>query len=147
MQVDFSPIEFNTLLDKLSNSLDWECYFGLITGGVEPNDGANLWSLDGRLHEFNQAPGPGQPPIMGRKISDWEREIARLYVQGARELDETKRKAIYAETQRIAQEYLPFIYLVNPLSLTAVRNKIQGVKPSGLGGALWNIYELKVVDQ
>lgn len=146
IQVDFSLIDFSTLVEKLSNSLDWECYFGAFTGGVEPNDGANLWLPDGGLHVFNQAPLPQQAPITGREVADWEQEIGRLYIQGAKELDEAKRKAIYAETQRLAQEYLPYIHMINPLALVAVRNHIQGVKPSGLGGSLWNVYELKVAD-
>ncbi len=146
MQVDFAPLAFNTLLDKLNNTVDWECYLLGFTGGVEPNEGANVWSVNGGSHRFNQPAKPGQTPIEGREIADWEQEIANLYIKGAQELDEGKRKAIYAETQRITQDYLPFIYLVNPLSMSAVRDRVQGVKFSALGGTLWNIYELKVVD-
>lgn len=148
IQVDFNPIAFNTLVEKLSNSLDFECYLLSIGGGgFEPNSSSNVWAIDGGLHTFNQAPLPGQPPIIGREVTDWEQKIARLYVQGAQELDQAKRKAIYDETQRIDQEYLPFIYLVNPLSLAAVRNRIEGVKFSALGGSLWNAYELKVEEK
>lgn len=65
-------------------------------------------------------------------------------MQGAQELNLERRKQIYAEAQRLAQEYLPFIYLVNPLSLTAFRNHVVGANPTALGGALWNLDELKV---
>lgn len=147
IQVDFNPVVFNTLLEKLNNTLDWECYLLGFTGGIEPNDGANVWSPNGSSHRFNQLPEPGQPPLAGRVVSVWEEEIGRLYIQGARELDEAKRKAIYAKTQQITQEYLPFIYLVNPLSMAAVRDRVQGIKYSALGGTLWNIHELKVVDK
>lgn len=147
MQVDLFPLAFNTLLDKLNNTIDWECYLLGFTGGIEPNDGANIWSVNGGSHRFNQPAKPGQPPIEEREISEWEREIGRLYILGAKELDEAKRKAIYAKTQRITQEYLPFIYLVSPLSMSAVRNRVQGIQFSALGGTLWNIYELKTVDQ
>jgi peptide/nickel transport system substrate-binding protein len=91
----------------------------------------------------------GQEPLIGWQVADWEAEIGRLYIQGAQELDEAKRKEIYAETQRLTQEYLPYIYLVNPLSLVAVRDRIQGVKFSALGSlnaTLWNKYELKVTE-
>jgi hypothetical protein len=47
-----------------------------------------------------------QPPIEGREVPDWEAEISRLYIQGAGELDEAKRKQIYAETQRLTQSIL-----------------------------------------
>ena len=146
IQVDFNPLAFGTLLDKLSNQLDWECYLLGFTGGIEPNGGANVWLPEGRSHRFNQAAQPGQPPIQGRVVSDWEAEIGRLYVEGARTLDEAERRAIYAASQRLTQDYLPFIYLVNPLSLGAVRDRVENVKFSALGGALWNLYELEVAD-
>ncbi len=149
IQVDYQPITFNVLLDKLSNSLDSECIFLGFTGGVEPNNGANVWFSDGASHQFNQKPKPGTLPIQGREVADWEKKIDQLFIDGARELDEAKRKAIYAEFQRTAQEYLPFIHLVNPLDLLAVRDRIQNVKYSALGdpGSPWNFYELKAVEQ
>jgi len=146
MKVNYTPIAFSLLVDKLSNSLDWECHLLGLTGGNEPNDGANTWKPDGNLHVFNLKPQAGKQQIEGRVIADWEKQIADLYIQGARELDPEKRKAIYAETQRIAQEYVPFIYLVNPYSLAAVRNRFQGIEFSALGGAFWNLEELKLTE-
>jgi len=146
IQVDFNPIDFAVMVDRITNTLEWESYFGLITGSIEPNSGANVWSPDGGFHPFNQKPQPGQPQIEGREVADWEAEIGRLYIEGARELDEAKRKEIYGETQRLAQEYLPFIHLVNPLALAAMRDRLEGVKFTALGGTLWNIYELKAAE-
>lgn len=143
--VDFQPIAFNTLVDKMDSSLDWEAMvMGIGGAGVEPAGGINVWSPGGRLHAFNQLPGEGQEPIEGRVVADWEEEIGQLYIQGSQVLDEEKRKAIYAKTQVLAQEYVPFIYLVNPYEMAAVRNHIQNVKFSALGGALWNLYELQL---
>ncbi|MBD0267125.1 MAG: hypothetical protein ICV77_02410, partial [Cyanobacteria bacterium Co-bin8] len=48
------------------------------------------------------------------------------------------------ETQEITQTYLPFIYLINPLSLAAVRNKVEGVQHTAIGGSLWNLHELRL---
>ncbi|MGV0105775.1 ABC transporter substrate-binding protein [Nostoc sp. DSM 114167] len=146
IQVDFTPLAWNTFTDKTSNSLDWEASLMGLTGGLEPNDGANVWAPEGGLHMFNQKPQAGQKPIQGWEIAPWEAEIGNLYIQAARELDEAKVKAIYAETQRITQENLPFIYLVNPYSMSAVRNRFEGIKFSALGGAFWNIEQIKVTD-
>lgn len=144
IQLDLQFMDFGVLGEKLSNTLDWECVFYALTGGFEPYGGNNVWSPDGGLHLFNQKPLPGQAPIQGREVADWEAEIGRLYIKGAQELDQQKRKAIYAQAQRLIQEYLPLIHLVNPVSLAAIRNKVEGTKFSALGGTLWNIYELKV---
>lgn len=146
IQVDYNPISFNVLVEKLDSSLDWECHLLGLTGGNEPNDGSNVWNPEGSLHLFNQKPAEGKDKITDWQVSDWERRIGDLYIQGARELDREKRKAIYAETQRIAQEQLPFIHLVNDYALGAVRDRIQGVQYSALDGALWNIERLRLTD-
>jgi peptide/nickel transport system substrate-binding protein len=145
MQVDFTPLAWNTYTDKLANTLDWEASMLGLTGGLEPNDGANVWSPEGGLHMFNQKPQAGQKPIEGWEVAPWEARIGELYIQAAKELDEAKRKEIYGETQRITQENLPFIYLVNPYALSAVRNRFDGIKFSALGGAFWNLHEIKIV--
>ena len=105
--VDLQLISFNSFVDKVYSSMGWECNLQSFTDGVEPHAAFNIWSPDGGLHSFNQKPQPGQPSIEGREVADWEAELGRLYIQAARELDDNKRKAIYAQTQRIAQEYLP----------------------------------------
>jgi peptide/nickel transport system substrate-binding protein len=144
MQVDLQFVSFNSMLDRTDSSLDWECiWMAFSDPDFDPNGGANVWQLDGRLHMFNQAPSPDQDPIEGRVIADWEAKIAQLYTEGARTLDEAKRKEIYAETQILAQEYLPFINLVNSFSMVAVRNDLEGVRPSRLKGTFWNLYEIK----
>ena len=146
IQVDYAPLDFSALLDKVINTFEWEFYIGGITGSVEPNNGYNIWSPDGSFHPFNQKPQAGQAPLEGRVVADWEAKIGQLYIQGARELDEAKRKEIYGETQRLAQEYLPFIHLVNPLNMVAVRNRVQDVKIASLyyESLLWNVAKLKV---
>ena len=145
IKVDFQPIAFNTLVTKIQDSLNWECHLIGFTGGVEPHGGMTIWSTDGRLHSFNQ--NREDPPIVGREIDDWEREIAQLYIRGAQEFDEAKRKEIYGKTQILAQENLPFIYLVNPFSMAAVRNTLENLQYSALGGAFWNIYELNITEE
>ncbi|WNZ26393.1 ABC transporter substrate-binding protein [Leptolyngbya sp. NK1-12] len=147
IQVDFQPIAFNTLVSKMSDTLDWDAILlGFSGAGVEPDGGRNVWSPNGRLHVFNQTPAPGQPPLEGQQFADWEIALGRLYVQGGQQLDDEKRKAIYAEAQVLAQTYVPLVFLVNPLSLSAVSNRIQGVNYAALGGALWNIHELQLTE-
>lgn len=148
IQIDFNPINFNTLIDKISSSRDWEAHMIGFTGGIEPHGLANLWTSKGGSHSFNLAPQPGQPPINGWQPLDWELEIDRLFGEGARELDESKRKAIYGEFQRIVQSQLPVIHLVNETALMAVRDRVTGLKYTGLPSwGLWNIQELKIVDK
>jgi peptide/nickel transport system substrate-binding protein len=149
MDVNFSPIAFSILVDKIDNSLDWDALVISFTGGVEPNEGSNLWLSSGRSHMFNQKPSKQQEPLTGQEVSTWEKELDRLYIDGARELNETKRKEIYSQVQRVTQENVPVIFLINSLYLSAVRNRVKGIVPSTThaAGVLWNLPELKIQDK
>ncbi|MEK0195067.1 ABC transporter substrate-binding protein [Microcoleus anatoxicus] len=146
MQIDTQFLSFNTYVEKLRLTKNWDTYLGGFTGGLEPHSGYNIWSVNGTLHSFNQGPLAGEPPIKGWKVADWEQKIDDLYVKASQELNEAKRKEIYAETQRIIAEQVPFIYMVNPLTFEAVRDRISGIKYSAIGGAFWNLYELKITE-
>ena len=143
--VDFQPIDFNKLVTDMDTSLAWEAIVLGFGAGEEPNSSANLWLADGGLHFFNQQP-LSQPPLPGREVYDWEQKISDLYIKAATELDEEKRKALYFETQKLVQENLPFIHLVGQYSMAAVRNKIENVDYSAIGGLLWNLEELKITE-
>lgn len=141
--VDFSPIAFSTLVERL-NSRNWEAIilsFG--GGGVEPNNGANIWRSSGRLHIWNLGSQPGNE-AEGVEVTDWEREIDQIFAAGTRELELEQRKPLYDRFQIIAQEQLPLIGTFNPLTLTAVRNRVEGVDPRPILGTLWNLDELTV---
>ena len=146
MQIDTQFLSFNTYVEKLRLTRNWDTYLGGFTGGTEPHSGYNIWSVNGTLHSFNQGPQAGEPPIKGWEVYDWERKIDDLYVKASQELDEGKRKEIYGETQRIIAEQVPFIYMVNPLTFEAVRDRVSGIRYSALGGAFWNLYELKITE-
>lgn len=142
MQVDFSPISFNVLVDKLSNSLEWDAVILGLTGGNEPH-APNIWYLDGNLHLFNQQPQAGSKPLTGQVFAPWEKAIADLALQGSQEIAVEQRRQTYDQMQVLVQDYLPFIYLVNPYSLSAVRNRFCGIEYSALGGAFWNLESIQ----
>ncbi len=145
IQVDYNPLNFNVLIDKINGARDWDAHIIGFTGGTEPHGLANLWMTSGGSHSFNLSQQVGQPKIQGYVANEWEKEIDRLFVQGAQELNPEKRKKIYGEFQKLVQEQLPVIHLVNDSAIMAVRNRVQGLKYSGLPSwGLWNIQELKI---
>jgi peptide/nickel transport system substrate-binding protein len=148
MQVDFNPITFNTLSEKINTTRAWEAHMIGFTGGLEPNGLANYWLTSGGSHYFNLKTQPGQPPLQGWQANDWEEKIDQLFIAGARELDPEKRKKIYGEFQKVVQENLPVILLVNDSATMAVRNRVTGMKYSGLPSwGLWNVAELKLASR
>ncbi len=63
MKVNFKPVEFNSLVNKLVSTFDWDMVIMGLTGSpLEPNGGKNVWLSDGRLHIFNQ-----RTPAEGKK--------------------------------------------------------------------------------
>ena len=145
IKADLQVLQFNMVLQKLLSSRDWECYVGAFEAGVvEPNFISLFWSSSGSFHQFNLGPQPGATPLPGWTVSDWEREIDRLFAAGVQELDLSKRKVIYNQFQQIVAEQLPVFFLVNPLSFQAVRDRVQNLQFSALGGAFWNIEQLQL---
>ena len=141
MKVNFKPIEFNTLVNKLVNTLDWDMVIMGLTGSpLEPNGGKNVWMSDGTLHMFNQR-------LEGDENSsrlDWEKKIDEVYIKGALATSFEERKKYYDEYQRIAYEQKPFIYIYSPIIITAIRTKFKNIFPSGLTGITYNIEEIYI---
>ena len=141
MKVNFKPVEFNTLVNKLVNTLDWDMVIMGLTGSpLEPNGGKNVWMSDGTLHMFNQR-------LEGDENSsrfDWEKEIDDVYVKGALATSFKERKKYYDEYQRIAYEQKPFIYIYSPIIITAIRTKFKNIFPSALTGITYNLEEIYI---
>ena len=150
IKANLQILNFNSVLKKLLYSRDWECYvgaFGITDADIEPNLLSLFWLSNGSFHQFNLGSKPGEPKIKNWQVSDWEKEIDRLFTAGYQTIDENKRREIYGEFQQIVAEQLPIFFLVNPLAIQAVRNHIDNFKSSAIGGAFWNIDELKIKDK
>ena len=139
MKVNFKPVEFNTLVNKLVNTYDWDMVIMGLTGSpLEPNGGKNVWMSQGTLHMFNQRPA-------GYTKDDrysWEKEMDDLFIKGALATDFETRKKYYDKYQEIAYEEKPFIYIYSPLVISAIRTKFKNIYPSMLGGLTHNIEEV-----
>ena len=141
MKVNFKPIEFNSLVNKLVSTYDWDMVIMGLTGSpLEPNGGKNVWLSDGRLHMFNQ-----RTPQEGKaKILPWEEELDYLYTQGALATKFEDRKKYYDKYQEIVYREKPMIYIYSPIRIVALRNKFKNIYPSSLGGITHNIEEIYI---
>jgi len=141
MKVNFKPIEFNSLVNKMSNTCNWDMVIIGLTGSpLEPHDGKNVWMSNGALHLFNQRPS-------GYKIDDrlpWEKELDTLFEQGALKLNFDERKKLYDRYQEIIYNENPIIYLYSSTRIIAARKKIKNIFPSSLSGLLHNPEEIYI---
>lgn len=139
MKVNFKPIEFNSLVNKLMASLDWDMVIMGFTGSpLEPNGGKNVWLSDGTLHIFNQR--------LERDANSpryaFEKRIDYLYTQGALATKFEDRKKYYDEYQAIVYNEKPLIYIYSPIRIVALRKKFKNIYPTSLGGVTHNIEEI-----
>lgn len=139
MKVNFKPIEFNSLVNKLVSTFDWDMVIMGLTGSpLEPNGGKNVWLSDGRLHMFNmRLPDEGKS-----KILPWEKELDDCFTKGALATKFQDRKKYYDKYQEIVYKYKPFIYIYSPVIIYAIRDKFKNIYPSGLNGIIYNIEEI-----
>lgn len=141
MKVNFKPIEFNSLVNKLANTLDWDMVIMGLTGSpLEPNSGKNVWHSRGTLHMFNQRLEKDKKDDR----LDWEKRLDEIYDKGALAINFNDRKKYYDEYQQIAYDEKPFIYIYSPIVITAIRDKFKNVFPTTLGGATHNIEEIYI---
>ncbi len=142
IQVNFKPIEFNSLVNKITNSFDWDTIILGLTGSpVEPHNGKNVWNSNGPLHLFNQR---SQNDITGILPYPFEKRINDIFDKASLCLKFNERKKYYDEYQQIVYNEAPIIYLYSPIRIYAIRRKIKNLYPSTLSGLTYNIEELYI---
>jgi peptide/nickel transport system substrate-binding protein len=138
VRVRLLSLEFNSIVSKLTSTLDWEAVILGVTGSVEPHFGANVWLSNGSLHFWYLRQNKPQ--------TAWEARIDQLFKEALESFDDGERKKRYDEWQQIVAQQLPLIYTITGHDLTAVRNKFGNMKPTVLGGAFYNIDEIYLLD-
>jgi len=127
-KVNYRPLDFSTLVEKLSTNFEWDTMVMGFTGGVEPHNGSNLLRSSGNLHLWQ--PNQEQP------ATPWEAEIDREIDLGARELDQEKRKTHYWRIQEILHRELPMIQLVRQERFIAAKTYLTDFTPT-----VWGLYQ------
>jgi peptide/nickel transport system substrate-binding protein len=130
MGINFIPLDFTNLVNKLTATYDWEMILIGLTGGIEPYFGKNVWSYKGNLHMWNPTK---------KVLDDYEKEIEEIFEEAGQTLEEEKRKELFYRWQKIVSEELPLIYTVIPYSLYAIKNKFENLCPTVYGGAFSEI--------
>lgn len=137
IELVFTQIEFNALVEKLDATNDWECVMlGLTGGGSDPHFSANVWLSKSVTHMwFPKQASPSTP---------WEKELDSLVATGVKLSDTASRKVVYDRIQAVVRAEQPFVYLGHPEALDAIRTRFGNVRPTPLGGVLHNLDEIFV---
>jgi len=133
LKINFVPVDFNTLVNDLFASTGQLIYLGL-TGGPEPNNGANVYNSCGGLHCWRYS-ACDDPNEVDKKIDD-------LLAAGVATLDNDEAFEIYKEYQiTLARDDIGLIYTINQAFTYAYYNRLgngnltnPAAGPSGGGG-------------
>ncbi|TVR91264.1 MAG: ABC transporter substrate-binding protein, partial [Spirochaetaceae bacterium] len=120
------PIDFQRVVEMLTNTYDWEVVTVSLGTNYWPSSGSNVWQSSGNFHLWN--------PLQDSPATEWEARIDYLYNEGRFTLDQDEAKEIYDEFQRILLTELPVIYIVHPWAFLAIRDRWQNVRYDTLGG-------------
>jgi peptide/nickel transport system substrate-binding protein len=135
--VDVSPIEQNTLIDRMLKG-DFDAIFFVVSStALDPAMNLDFWLSSGASHMWN----------IGQKTpaTEWEREIDQLMLKQVATLDEAERKRMFDQVQDIFAENLPAIYFVAPRFYMAVSTRVGDLTPSILRPQLlWNAERITV---
>lgn len=146
MKVNFKPIEFNSLVNKMVNTYDFDMVIMGLTGSpLEPHNGKNVWYSNGSLHLFNQR----QPDAL-KKLDDrlpWEKQLDKIMDEASLKTKFEDRKSLYDEYQQIIFDEKPIIYLYSPIRVVAIRKKFKNIFPSPLSGVTYNLDEIYIGDK
>ena len=122
MKVNYRPLDFPTLVEKLDTTFDWDAVLIGFTASIEPNNGANFLRSNGNLHVWN--------PRQETPATPWEAEIDRLLDEGSRRIEVEKRQPLYWRIQEILHEELPLVLTVYQTRFVAYRSLVQGYQPT-----------------
>jgi peptide/nickel transport system substrate-binding protein len=136
-KVIFQPVEFNTLVQKIDDTHDYDCILmGLAGGAADPAFHANVVKSDGFTHQWF--------PRQKSPSTDWEARLDYLMDAQIKTLDFAERKKDFDEVQEIIGEQQPLVFTVTPFYYAAARSDIGNLRPTALSyhRASWNAEEL-----
>jgi peptide/nickel transport system substrate-binding protein len=137
IDVTFQPLDFNTLIDRMDVSQDFECILlGWAGGPADPTFSLNILKSDGWSHTWHR--------LEKKPATEWEARIDYLEAAQLKTLDHAERKKYYDEVQAILAEQMPQIPTVRQEAYGAVRADLGNIRGTTLdpNPLAWNLEEL-----
>jgi len=137
--LDIVPLDFGAMIARMQMSDYDAIYMRLLTTDLDPALNMDFWLSNGSAHVWNlEEPTPA---------TEWEKRIDELMQEQASTIDEGRRKAVFADVQRIFAENVPMLYFAAPRMYAAHSSRLAGVVPSVMRPPiLWNADMLAVTD-
>jgi len=111
IETTVNGLEFNTFVDKHQRQKDFDVVMGTWGSALDPDSARSIFTTGGTQNST----GYSNP------------RIDQLFEGGAREQDDTRRKEIYDEIQKILQDDLAMYPMITLKSFTAVDRRVAGI--------------------
>lgn len=135
--VDVVILEQGTVIERMIKGQFEAIMFYISATNLDPAMNLDFWLSSGSAHIWNI----GQP----KPATDWEKEIDDLMKAMASVVDQTERKRLFDQVQRIFADHLPVIYFVAPRMYMGTSNGVGGLSPSILRPQLlWDAERITV---
>ncbi len=137
IQLNFQRLDFNTLVDRLNVTYDYEAILLALGGsGLDPAQNMNVLKSGGFTHVWF--------PRQTSPTTEWEARMDELMDRQLATLEFAERKKYFDEVQQIFGEQLPMISIIAPQAFAAVNSRIGNLRPSVAASQrlTWNLEEL-----
>jgi len=136
IQVDYSALDFGTLVDKVTATYDFDsALLSMTHDDVDPAASMHIWLSSGTMHFWR--------PSQKIPATPWEKRVDELMNLQLTTFDYKTRKHYYDEVQRIIADQQPIIFTANPFLHACAKTSIGNLQPVvGKHRTLWNADEL-----
>lgn len=136
MQVHAVTLEFRSMIDRVTDSHDYEAaIMGLAGGDSDPNPAMNTLSSDGSTHLWCPDEKPPLPV--------WQAQLDDLMQKQLVAISYRLRKQIFDQAQEIVAREQPLVFLASPHVLVAAHEDLGNLRPAIIENyLLWNSDEI-----
>ena len=134
VKVNFTPIDFNTLVGQLQAKGENRPFDAILLGLANGDNiwpfGANVVPCGGNLHSYNN-------PTNGACLTSQETLMTKLYFQGDSTVDDAARRKIGEQLLKAEAELQPVVYLVGTNYHVTYNDRLGGAFPRNLMDAYY----------
>jgi len=138
LAVDVVPLEVGALVDRMTKGDYDALYFRFLTTDTDPAMNMDFWLSSGGAHVWHMEQAVPATP--------WEQQIDTLMGAMAAERNQSRRRQLFLEVQKLLSQNLPVIYFAVPRVYVATSTRVANATPAPVRPpVLWNADVIGVV--
>ena len=131
LAVDVVPLEVGALVDRMTKGDYDALYFRFLTTDTDPAMNMDFWLSSGGAHVWHMEQAVPATP--------WEKQIDALMGTMAAERNQSRRRQLFLEVQKLLSQNLPVVYFAVPRVYVATSTRVANATPAPVRPPiLWN---------